>query len=73
MIADLSERGLLVVDVERIRRGETLNMQLIEGDVVYVPKNAFGTWNDVIAEILPSLQTVSAILQPFVSIKFLRD
>jgi polysaccharide export outer membrane protein len=62
---------LLVVDVEKIRRGEALTMQLQEGDVVYVPKNAFGTWNDAIAEILPSLQAVSAILQPFVSIKYL--
>lgn len=64
---------LLVVDVASIRRGETLSMQLVEGDVVYVPKNAFGTWNDAIAEILPSLQAVSALLQPFVSIKFLQQ
>ncbi len=62
---------LLVVDVEKIRRGETLPMQLMEGDVVYVPKNTFGTWNDAIAEMLPSLTAVSALLQPFVSIKFL--
>jgi polysaccharide biosynthesis/export protein len=62
---------LLVVDVEKIRRGETLPMQLIEGDVVYIPKNSFGTWNDIINEILPSLQAVSALLQPFVNIKFL--
>ncbi len=64
---------LLVVDVAAIRRGETVPMQLAEGDVVYVPRNAFGTWNDAIAEILPSLQAVSALLQPFVQIKFLND
>jgi len=62
---------LLVVDVDKIRRGETLPMQLMEGDVVYIPKNSLGTWNDAINEILPSLQAVSALLQPFVSIKFL--
>jgi len=62
---------LLVVDVARIRRGETLPMQLAEGDVVFVPKNAFGTWNDAIAEILPSLTAAGAILNPFVQIKFL--
>jgi len=62
---------LLVVNVEKIRRGETLTMQLLEGDVVYIPKNSFGGWNDVIAEMLPSLQAVSALLQPFVSIKYL--
>lgn len=64
---------LLVVDLGKIRRGETLPMQLMDGDVVYMPKNAFGTWNDVIAEVLPSLQAVSAMLQPFVSIKFLQQ
>jgi polysaccharide export outer membrane protein len=62
---------LLVVDLEKIRRGETLPMQLMEGDVIYIPKNAFGTWNDAITEILPSLTAVSALLQPFVSIKYL--
>ncbi len=64
---------LLVVDVERIRRGETLPMQLMEGDVVYIPKNAFGTWNDAIADVLPSLTAFSTLLQPFVSIKYLRQ
>jgi polysaccharide export outer membrane protein len=64
---------LLVVDFGKIRRGETLPMQLQEGDVVYIPKNSFGNWNDAIAEILPSLQAVSALLQPFVSIKFLSE
>jgi Periplasmic protein involved in polysaccharide export len=62
---------LLVVDVASIRRGETLSMQLAEGDVVYVPKNAFATWNDAIAEILPSLNAISSLLQPFVQIKFM--
>jgi polysaccharide biosynthesis/export protein len=64
---------LLVVDYDLVLRGEALPMQLTDGDIVYVPKSGFGTWNDVIADILPSLQTVSAILQPFVSIKFLRQ
>jgi polysaccharide export outer membrane protein len=62
---------LLVVDVEQIRRGESLPMQLMDGDVIYVPKSAFGTWNDVITDILPSLNAVSSLLQPFVSIKYL--
>ncbi|GFO69213.1 polysaccharide export protein Wza [Geomonas limicola] len=62
---------LLVVDYDLVLRGEALPMPLVDGDIVYVPKSGFGTWNDVIADILPSLQTVSAILQPFVSIKFL--
>ncbi len=64
---------LLVVDFDKILRGEAVPLPLQDGDIVFVPRNTFGSWNDVIAEILPSLQTVSAILQPFVSIKFLRD
>lgn len=64
---------LLVVDFEKILRGEAVPLQLQDGDIVYVPKNNFGSWNDAIAEIMPSLQAVSAILQPFVSIKYLSD
>jgi polysaccharide biosynthesis/export protein len=62
---------LLVVDVAMMRRGETLPFQLMDGDIVYVPKNMFGTWNDALAELLPSLQAISSFLQPFVSIKYL--
>jgi polysaccharide export outer membrane protein len=64
---------LLVVDVARIRRGETLPMQLMEGDVVYVPKSVFGTWNDALAELLPSLQLINSLLQPFVMINYLNQ
>jgi polysaccharide biosynthesis/export protein len=62
---------LLVVDFDKMMRGETLPFQLMDGDVVYVPKSAFGTWNDALADLLPSLQAISAVLQPFVNIKFL--
>lgn len=64
---------LMVVDYDRVLRGDALPMQLEEGDIVYVPKSGFGNWNDAIAEMLPSLQMVSAVLQPFVSIKFLSE
>jgi len=64
---------LLVVDFDKVLRGEALPLQLSAGDIVYVPKSRFGNWNDAIAEILPSLQAVSAILQPFVNIKYLSD
>ena len=62
---------LLVVDVAKIRRGETLPFQLMDGDIVYMPKNMFGNWNDALAELLPTLQAISSFLQPFVSIKYL--
>ncbi|HZV82511.1 MAG TPA: sugar transporter, partial [Geobacteraceae bacterium] len=64
---------LMVVDFDKILRGEAVPLPLQDGDIIYVPKNSFGSWNDAIAEMLPTLQAVSAILQPFVSIKFLRD
>lgn len=62
---------LLVVDLASIRRGEAMPLQLVEGDIIYVPRDAFGTWNDAINDILPSLTAISALLQPFVSITYL--
>lgn len=64
---------LLVIDFDRVLRGEALPIPLMGGDIVYVPKSEFGTWNDVIADIMPTLQAISALLQPFVNIKFLSE
>jgi polysaccharide export outer membrane protein len=62
---------LMVVDFEKILRGDALPLALRNGDIVYVPKDNLGEWNDAINEILPSLQAFSAILSPFVQIKYL--
>ncbi len=62
---------LLVVDFDRILRGEAMPFPLMAGDIIYVPRSHFGSWNDAIAEIMPSLQAIGAILQPFVNIKYL--
>jgi len=64
---------LIVLDLERVLRGEVMPYPLMEGDIVYVPRSAVGNWNQALREMLPSLQTVSAILQPFVQVKFLKD
>lgn len=64
---------LMVVDFDRILRGEAMPLMLQQGDIVFVPKSGVGSWNDAINEILPSLQAFSALLQPFVSIKYLSD
>jgi len=64
---------LLVVDMEQVLRGKTLPFQLQQGDIIYVPRGALGSWNQVLTDLLPSLQTVSAILQPFVQIQYLQD
>jgi polysaccharide export outer membrane protein len=63
---------LLVVDFDKILRGEALPLPLMAGDIVYVPRSNIGAWNDALNEILPSLQAISAILQPFVQIEYLR-
>ena len=62
---------LMVVDFDKIMRGDALPLALRNGDIIYVPKSNLGGWNDAIAEILPSLQAFSAVLQPFVNIKYL--
>ncbi|PIP08337.1 MAG: sugar transporter, partial [Syntrophobacteraceae bacterium CG23_combo_of_CG06-09_8_20_14_all_50_8] len=64
---------LMVVDLDKILRGEALPLALKGGDIVYIPKGSLGTWNDAINEILPSLQIFSTILQPFVQIKYLKE
>lgn len=62
---------LMVVDLNAILKGEALPLPLMEGDIVYVPRNGLGTWNLAIQEILPSLQTISQLLNPFVQVKVL--
>lgn len=64
---------LLVVDFTQSMQGQSLPFQLQEGDIVYAPRSGIGNWNQVIAQILPSLQAVSAILQPVVQIELLKN
>jgi protein involved in polysaccharide export with SLBB domain len=64
---------LLIVDFDKVLRGQAVPMQMQEGDIVYVPKRGIGTWNEVITELLPTLQVISATLQPFVNIKYLQQ
>lgn len=63
---------LLVVDFDKILRGEAVPLPLMAGDIIYVPRSHIGAWNDAINEILPTLQAISALLQPFVQIEYLR-
>ncbi|SDJ79049.1 polysaccharide biosynthesis/export family protein [Aliiruegeria lutimaris] len=63
---------LIVVDVAAMLKGDKLDFPLQPGDVVYVPKNALGSWNQAIDQILPSLQLISGILTPFALIDSLQ-
>ena len=64
---------LIVIDLEKILEGQALPYPLAAGDIIYVPRDQLGRWNDAISEILPSLQLIGATLQPFVQIRFLSE
>jgi len=64
---------LMVVDMGEMMDGHAMPMPLMNGDIIYVPTNAAGTWNETISQILPSLQLIAGILQPFVQIEYLKD
>lgn len=64
---------LLVVDLKQVLSGKSMPFALMEGDIIYAPRSGIGNWNQALAELLPSLQTVSALLQPFVSIQYLKN
>lgn len=61
----------LIVDAASILKGQAAPFALQPGDIVFVPPTAIATWNQALSEILPSLQTVSASLTPFVDIQYL--
>lgn len=73
VIRSEGDRGeLFIVDVERILEGEAANFHLQPGDVIFVPTTRLTDWNLAIQQMLPTLQGVSALLNPFVQIQFLQ-
>ena len=60
-----------VVNARRILEGKAAPFFLKSGDIVFVPQTDISSWNQTLQLILPSLQTISAVLNPFVSIKYL--
>jgi polysaccharide export outer membrane protein len=72
VIRSEGDRGqFFVVDVDRILQGDAGSFALAPGDIVFVPPSGVTTWNEVIQTILPTLQSVSGLLNPFVQIKYL--
>jgi polysaccharide export outer membrane protein len=63
----------MIVDARSILEGKAATFALRPGDIVFVPPTAFASWNQVLDELLPSLSTVAGILNPFVSIAYLRN
>jgi polysaccharide export outer membrane protein len=62
---------LFIVDAGAILEGEAAPFELAPGDVVYVPATALADWDLALGALLPFLETVSGVLQPFVQIKYL--
>jgi polysaccharide export outer membrane protein len=62
---------LFVVDADRMLKGEAASFPLMPGDIVFIPETGFTSWNEALSQLLPSLQTVSGLLTPFVQIKYL--
>lgn len=74
IIRSAGARGeLFTVDAEMILNGEAGPFDLEPGDVVFVPPTALTSWNEAIQQLLPTLQTVSSLLTPFVQIKYLSE
>jgi polysaccharide export outer membrane protein len=72
VIRSRGDRGeLFVVDAAAILDGQAGSFELAPGDVVFVPPTALGSWNQALSLLLPSLQTFSGVLNPFVQLKYL--
>jgi polysaccharide export outer membrane protein len=68
------DRGeLFIVDASKILQGEAAPFELMPGDVVFVPARAITTWNQALEQLLPTLQTVSGLLTPWVQIRYLEQ
>jgi polysaccharide biosynthesis/export protein len=74
VIRSEGDRGeYFVVDVSKIFKGKAAPFPLQPGDVVLVPPTGFTNFNLALEQILPTLQTVAGVLQPFVQIRFLQQ
>jgi polysaccharide export outer membrane protein len=72
IIRSEGDRGeLYIVDADAIMEGKAASFELAPGDVVYVPATALANWDQALTAVIPFLQAVSGVLQPFVQIKYL--
>jgi len=72
VIRSEADRGeFFIVDANAIMEGEAAPFELAPGDIVYVPVTALANWDMALNAIIPFLDAVSGVLQPFVQIKYL--
>lgn len=58
------EGELIIIDVGAMLAGESVDFPLQPEDVVFVPQTAVADWNDVLAQIIPSLQLIGGVITP---------
>lgn len=61
-----------VVNATAIIQAQAIPFDLRPGDIVFVPPSEVATWNQAISQLIPSLQAIADILNPFVSITYLQ-
>jgi polysaccharide biosynthesis/export protein len=71
--SDGAKGELFVVNVSAILAGDAAPFPLVPGDVIVVPPTGFTNWNLALEQVLPSIQTVGGVLQPFVQIRYLQN
>jgi len=71
--ADGQRAQFFVVNAKMIMDGQAESFDLRPGDIVFVPPTEVATWNQVLAQILPSLQVIAGVLNPFVVIHYLNQ
>lgn len=62
---------LILVDYDKLIKGDAMPFMLADGDIIFVPRSSMGDWNTALNELLPTLQAVGGVLNPFVQLKFL--
>jgi polysaccharide export outer membrane protein len=72
VIRSEADRGqFFVIDVNKVLRGEAGSFSLAPGDIIFIPETAVTSWNEALEQLLPTLQTIAGLLNPFVQIKYL--
>ncbi|HFU76453.1 MAG TPA: polysaccharide export protein [Arcobacter sp.] len=69
---NLSKAQSRIVNLTDANALLTANLMIEPNDIVYVMPNDMKAFNTTVGEVSPVFQVISSILQPFVSIKFLR-
>jgi polysaccharide export outer membrane protein len=57
----LGEPAAYVIDVDAILSGEAADVDMAPGDIVFVPQTALASWNEVVRQILPTLEGLARL------------